>query len=136
MALWGGREIAGLILASLVAGLVTTPYAAYHFHRAAPYGALANLLAMPVVSAEVMPMGILGVLAMPFGFDAVFWQLMGAGLDWMTAVALWVTRLPGAVGHVRARDWTTAARHGRDIAAVLVAHAAALERGRAHGASL
>ena len=62
VALWGGREIAGLILASLVAGLATTPYAAFHFHRVAPYGVLANLLAMPVVSALVMPMGILGVL--------------------------------------------------------------------------
>jgi competence protein ComEC len=102
VALWGGREIAGLILASLVAGLATTPYAAYHFHRAAPYGVIANLLAMPVVSAEVMLMGILGVLAMPFGFDAVFWKLMGAGIDWMDTVALWVTSLPGAVGHVRA----------------------------------
>ena len=73
MALWGGREIAALILASLVAGLATTPYAAYHFHRVASYGVLANLLAMPVVSVWVMPMGILGVLAMPFGFDAVLW---------------------------------------------------------------
>jgi competence protein ComEC len=102
VALWGGREIAGLILASLVAGLATTPYAAYHFHRLAPYGVIANLLAMPVVSAWVMPMGILGVLAMPFGFDAIFWRLMGDGLDWMIAVALWVTSLPGAVGRIQA----------------------------------
>lgn len=102
VALWGGREIAGLLLASLVAGLATTPYAAYHFHRLAPYGVLANLLAMPVVSAWVMPMGILGVLAMPFGFDALFWQLMGHGLDWMIFVALWVTSLPGAVGRMQA----------------------------------
>jgi competence protein ComEC len=47
IALWGGREIVGLLLASLVAGLATTPYAAFHFHRLAPYGVLANLLAMP-----------------------------------------------------------------------------------------
>jgi competence protein ComEC len=99
-ALWGAREIIGLVLASLVAGLATTPYAAFHFHRMAPYGVLANLLAMPVVSAWVMPMGILGVVALPFGFDAPFWRLMGAGLDWMTAVAQWVANLPGAVGHV------------------------------------
>ena len=46
IALWGGREIAGLLLVSLVAGLATTLYAAYHFHRLAPYGSLANLLAM------------------------------------------------------------------------------------------
>lgn len=102
VALWGGREIAGLILASLVAGLATTPYAAFHFHRLAPYGVIANLLAMPVVSAWVMPMGILGVLTMPFGFDALFWKLMGDGLDWMILVALWVTGLPGAVGRIQA----------------------------------
>jgi len=101
-ALWGAREIAGLILASFVAGLATTPYAAYHFHRVAPYGVLANLLAMPVVSAWVMPMGILGVLAMPFGLDAIFWQLMGTGIDWMIWVVLWVAHLPGAVGQIRA----------------------------------
>jgi competence protein ComEC len=102
VALWGVREFSGLLLASLVAGLATTPYAAYHFHRLAPYGVLANLLAMPVVSALVMPMGILGVVTMPFGFDAVFWRLMGDGIDWMIWVALWVSSLPGAVGRMPA----------------------------------
>ena len=63
---------------------------------------LANLLAMPVVSAVVMPAGIVGVLVMPLGFDAIFWQVMGWGLDWMIAVALWVTHLPGAVGRIQA----------------------------------
>jgi len=101
-ALWGVREIAGLILASLVAGLATTPYAAYHFHRLAPYGVLANLLAMPIVSGWVMPMGILGVIAIPFGFDAEFWRQMGYGIQWMDAVALWVASLPGAFGRVTA----------------------------------
>jgi competence protein ComEC len=99
-ALWGVNEIASLIIASLVAGLATTPYAAYHFHRMAPYGVLANLLAMPVVSAWVMPMGLLGLVAIPFGFDAEFWRQMGYGIAWMDYVALWVASLPGAVGHV------------------------------------
>ncbi len=102
VALWGVREFAGLILASLVAGLATTPYAAFHFHRLAPYGVVANLLAMPVVSVIVMPMGILGLVAMPFGFDAVFWRLMGNGIDWMIWVSLWVASLPGAVGRMQA----------------------------------
>ncbi len=57
---------------------------------------------MPVVSAWVMPMGILGLLTMPFGFDAVFWRLMGEGIAWMVAVALWVSHLPGAVGRIAA----------------------------------
>jgi competence protein ComEC len=99
-ALWGVNEIVGLTAASLLAGLATTPYAAYHFHRVAPYGVLANLLAMPVVSAWVMPMGILGVIAIPFGFDAECWRQMGYGIEWMDAVALWVASLPGAFGRV------------------------------------
>ncbi|MFY9685617.1 MAG: ComEC/Rec2 family competence protein [Pseudolabrys sp.] len=102
VALWGVSEVASLILASLVAGLATTPYAAFHFHRLAPYGVLANLLAMPIVSVVVMPMGIFGVASMPFGFDASFWQLMGQGIDWMNSVALWVASLPGAVGRMPA----------------------------------
>src|SRR5580693_2756174 len=101
-ALWGVREMLSLILASLLAGLATTPYAAYHFHRMAPYGVLANLLAMPIVSGWVMPMGILGVVAIPFGFDAIFWRQMGYGIEWMDAVALWVASLPGAFGRVTA----------------------------------
>ena len=81
---------------------------------------------------EVMPMGILGVLAMPFGFDAVFWKLMG--------VRHRLDDLGGAMGDQPAgrgrpcagvRDRAAAARHGGDPAAVPAAHAAALERGRA-----
>src|SRR3954470_13889487 len=102
VALWGGREFVMLLLASLVAGLATTPYAAFHFHRVTPYGVLANLAAMPVVSALVMPAGLLGLVAMPFGFDGVFWWLMGVGIDWMILVTQWVAALPGAVGRVPA----------------------------------
>jgi competence protein ComEC len=102
VALWGGREFIMLLLASLVAGLATTPYAAFHFHRITPYGVLANLAAMPVVSALVMPAGLLGLAAMPFGFDGFFWWLMGVGIDWMVAVAKWVAALPGAVGRMAA----------------------------------
>jgi competence protein ComEC len=102
IALWGGRELAVLVLASLVAGLATTPYAAFHFHRVTPYGLLANLAAMPVVSAIVMPAGLLGLAAMPFGFDGVFWAIMGFGIDWMIVVTQWVAALPGAVGRMAA----------------------------------
>jgi competence protein ComEC len=99
-ALWGVNEIVGLTIASLLAGLATTPYAAFHFHRIAPYGVIANLLAMPIASAWVMPMGILGILTMPLGLDAEFWRQMGYGIEWMNAVGMWVASLPGAFGRV------------------------------------
>ncbi len=57
---------------------------------------------MPIVSIWVMPMGLLGLIAIPFGFDGLFWRLMGDGIDWMIAVALFVAHLPGAVGRMAA----------------------------------
>jgi competence protein ComEC len=102
IALWGGREIVGLLLVSLLAGTATIPYVAYHFHRISPYGVIANLMAMPVVSAWVMPAGILGLISMPLGFDGLCWRLMGQGIDWMISVALWVTSFPGALGRMAA----------------------------------
>src|SRR6202035_3018490 len=102
VAMWGGRELMMLTLGSLVAGPATTPYTAFHFHRVTRYGVLANLAAMPVVSAVVMPAEMLGLLAMPFGLDGFFWWLMGVGIDWMIVVTQWVADLPGAIGRMAA----------------------------------
>jgi competence protein ComEC len=102
LALIGAREIVGLIAISLLAGFATMLYSAYHFHRLTPYGVLTNLLTMPIVSFWVMPAGIAGVVALPFGFDGIFWRLMGAGIEWMVMVAVWVASLPGAVGRITA----------------------------------
>jgi competence protein ComEC len=102
IALWGGREIVGLVLVSLLAGTATIPFIAYHFHRISPYGVVGNLLAMPVVSAWVMPWGILGIVTMPLGLDGFCWRMMGNGIDWMIAVAGWVASFPGALGRVAA----------------------------------
>jgi competence protein ComEC len=68
----------------------------------APYGVVANLLAMPIVSAWVMPAGLLALVAIPFGFDAPLWSLMAEGIEWMNAVAMWVASFPGAVGRISA----------------------------------
>ena len=102
IALWGGREAATIVLVSFIAGLATIPYAAFHFHRVAPYGVIANLLVMPVISTVVMPAGILGLLAVPFGLDGFFWHLMGIGIGWMISVTQWVAALPGSIGPVAA----------------------------------
>lgn len=91
-----GRYIAGLVLASLAAGLATAPYAAYHFQRLAPLSLLANLAAMPVVSFIVMPAGLAGAILMPFGWDDPAWRLMGWGLARMRDISDLVAALPGA----------------------------------------
>lgn len=95
-ALWPVRYIGALALTSLVAGLATAPYAAFHFQRLAPLSLLANLAAMPVVSTIVMPAGLAGALLMPFGWDGPAWWVMGWGIDRMVDIAATVAALPGA----------------------------------------
>jgi competence protein ComEC len=41
-------------------------------HKNALFIVIANLMAMPVVSAWVMPAGILGLISMPLGFDGLW----------------------------------------------------------------
>lgn len=98
---------AGLAATSVIAGIASGPIAAYHFHRAAPLGLVANLIAMPAVSVVVMPMGVAAFALMPFGLEALPLTLMGFGIDFMTAVATRVAAWTGSAGDVgRLPFWT------------------------------
>lgn len=88
--------------ASLVAGIATAAYGAFHFHRVAPYSIVANLLTMPLISLVIMPGALLAVFLLPFGYDVYGWKIMGWGIDGMLTVAQWVAALPGADGRFAA----------------------------------
>lgn len=101
---WFARYFIGLILASIVAGLATAPFAIFHFDRAPGYSLLANLLASPVVGVVIMPSACLSVALMPFGLEYWPLQAMGWGVSVMTDIAHWVAGLPGAVNLVAAKS--------------------------------
>jgi competence protein ComEC len=92
--------ITAIAVTTVVASLATAPFAAYHFHRVAPYGLIANLLAMPAVALIVMPAGLVSIIAVPFGIEPLPLAVMGAGIDWVLASARLVAGLPGAALHV------------------------------------
>ena len=71
---------AGLAVTSIVAGGATAIYAAWHFQQMPSLGLFTNLTAMPIVSAVVMPFAVFGALAMPFGLDGPFFDVMGLAL--------------------------------------------------------
>jgi len=79
----------GLAFTSIIAGGATAIYAAWHFQQMPSLGLFTNLTAMPIVSAIVMPFAVLGALAMPFGLDGPFFQVMGLGLTATIAIARW-----------------------------------------------
>ena len=89
--------LGGLSMTSVVAGLATSAFAIFHFHRMASYGLLGNLLAMPVFSLVAMPAGAIALALMPFGLEAIPLQIMGWGLDLVFSVSAWTAELPGAI---------------------------------------
>lgn len=77
----------GLAFTSLVAGIATAPFSAWHFHRVAPLGLIANLLAMPIVTVLVMPLALLTSLLMPYGLESVALVPLGKAIGVVTSIS-------------------------------------------------
>ncbi|MFT3808783.1 MAG: ComEC/Rec2 family competence protein [Micropepsaceae bacterium] len=92
--------LASALLASVVAGLATAPFAAFHFNRVAVYGVIANIAAMPVITFVIMPMAGLTLVALPLGIEGPFLAVMGWGIDAMLWIARETASWPGASGRV------------------------------------
>ncbi|WP_306119938.1 MULTISPECIES: ComEC/Rec2 family competence protein [unclassified Roseitalea] len=86
-----GRFFAALAATSIVAGLASGLYAAYHFQRVAVLGLFTNLGAMPIVSLVTMPIAIVATLAIPFGLDGHLYWAMAQSAGWILAIAEWIT---------------------------------------------
>lgn len=85
------------VMASLVAGMATGPFAMQHFNRTAVYGLLANLMTAPVADFVMLPALAVGAALEPLGLGAPFLWVAGKGVDLMLAIGGWTAGLPGAV---------------------------------------
>lgn len=92
----------GILLTSLIAGVATAPFAAYHFKRIANYTLLGNLLTTTFAAAWVMPSLFAAVMLMPFGMDAPLWKLAGIGIEVINRAAEFTSNLPHSVALVPA----------------------------------
>jgi competence protein ComEC len=91
------RMIASLLLTGLAVEIALMPIAVFYFHRAGLYGAIANIVAIPLTTFIVMPLEALALLADLAGWGAPFWWLAGQALALLLALAHHVAALPGAV---------------------------------------
>lgn len=91
---WGLVYLGGLVASSLLAGGATSVYGAYHFNRLALWSVVANLLAVPLTGAVVMPFAIAGLVLMPLGLEALALVPMGWGIAAVNRVAEAVAALP------------------------------------------
>ena len=87
----------GVAMTSLLAALATAPFALYHFQQLALLGVLANMVAIPIMAFWVMPCGIVSLLLMPFGLEALALALMGQGVDIIIHTATYVSKMDHSV---------------------------------------
>lgn len=91
------RALSGLLLTGIVVELALAPVALFHFHKAGLYGALANIVAIPLTTFIVMPLEALALLFDLAGLGAPFWWVTGQSLALLLWIARTVAALPGAV---------------------------------------
>jgi len=97
---WAGRAarfLAMTFLTGLLIEFTLMPIALHHFGKAGLFGALANMLAIPLTTFVIMPVEALALLLDLVGLGAPFWWLCGIAIQALIDVAHGVADTPGAV---------------------------------------
>jgi len=97
-----GRAMLGLLLTGIAVEVAIAPIALFHFHQAGLYGALANIVAIPLTTFVIMPFEALALLFDLAGLGAPFWWVAGGALDLLIGLAHGVAASPGAIALVPA----------------------------------
>lgn len=92
-----GRALISLIITGMAIELVLAPIALFHFHKTGLYGAIANIVAIPLTTFWIMPLEAVALLCDLIGLGAPFWWLAGQGIFAILALAHMVSGLPGAL---------------------------------------
>lgn len=94
---WIARRVAMLLMTGVVIEIALMPIVLFHFHRAGLYGALANVVAIPLVTFVSMPLIALALLLDVVGAGAPVWWLAGRSLELLLGIAHLTASQPGAV---------------------------------------
>jgi competence protein ComEC len=91
-----GREIGALLLTGLAVEIALAPIALFHFHKQGLFGALANIVAIPLTTFVTMPLEALALLFDLLGLGGPFWWATGKSLELLLWIAHAVAGWPGA----------------------------------------
>lgn len=91
------RFLFGLTVSSMVAGMATAPFAAFHFNRVGIVGFFANLVAMPIFSGVVMPLAAVTGLLTPFGLEEIPGWICARAVDLVVFIGVAAAEQPGAL---------------------------------------
>jgi competence protein ComEC len=91
------RNLGSLLLTGIAVEAVLMPIGLFHFHKAGLYGALANLVAIPLTTFVVMPAEALALVLDAVGFGAPAWWLVERALALLLWIAKTTAAAPGSV---------------------------------------
>ncbi len=91
------RGAGSLLLTGLVVELALMPIGLFHFHKGGLYGAMANIVAIPLTTFIVMPLEALALVGDVVGVGAPFWWLTGKAMALLLWIAHSVASAPGSV---------------------------------------
>ena len=91
------RSTGGLLLTGIAVEAMLMPIALFHFHKTGFYGALANIVAIPLTTFVVMPAEALALVLDTVGIGAPAWWVVDVSLSAMIAMAHRVADAPGSL---------------------------------------
>jgi competence protein ComEC len=97
-----GRGAVSLLATGLLVEAALMPIAVYHFHKAGLYGALANMVAIPLTTFVVMPLEAMALVLDAAGLGAPLWWATAQALAALLWLAHGVAAAPGSVAAIPA----------------------------------
>jgi competence protein ComEC len=94
------RILFSLLLTGIVVEIALAPIALFHFHKSGVYGALANIVAIPLTTFVIMPFEALALLCDVGGAGGPFWWITARAIACLLWIANSVANAPGAVALV------------------------------------
>jgi len=82
-----------IILVSIIIQIATTPFLMHSFQTVSLLGFIANILAIPLTSFFVMPLGFLALFLMPLNLEKYALILMGKGILLIEKIAVFVAEM-------------------------------------------
>lgn len=91
------RSLGSLLMTGVAVELTLMPIALFHFHEAGIYGALANIVAIPLTTFVIMPLEALALVLDVAGVGWPAWWLTGQALALLLGLAHAAASAPGSV---------------------------------------
>jgi competence protein ComEC len=85
-----------IILISILIQTISLPFILHSFSNVAWLGFLANILAIPLTSFLIMPLGFLAIFLMPFGLEKYALLAMNEGIILLEKIINFINNIPGS----------------------------------------